>query len=143
MFFRNISKILIELVLKTEKRVLGKKDCEEFLQKQILFSTASFSPFSVVSYNKYESLALPIQKAQNFHRSKEEEGEESENACHKNGQNQSPSPEKVNVHWKLQIYSSPWSVAYEGQRAMELKVRLAIDIIFDIARAFVPLCKFA
>ena len=88
-------------------------------------------------------MALPIQKAQNFHRLKEEEGEESENTCNKNGQNQSPSPEKVYVHWKLQIYSSPWSVAYEGRRAMELKVRLAIDIIFDIARAFVPLCKFA
>ena len=114
-----------------------------FQQKQFLFSTASFSPLSVVSYNKYESLALPFQKAQNFHWSTEEKGEESENACHKNGHNQSPSPEKVYVHWKLQIYSSQWSVAYEGRRAMELKVRLAIDIIFDIARAFVPLCKFA
>ena len=114
-----------------------------FQQKQILFSTVSFSPFFVVSYNKYESLALPIQKAQNFHHSKEEEGEESENACHKNGHDQSPSPEKAYVHLKLQIYSSPWSVAYEGRRAMELKVRLAINIFFDIARAFVSLCKFA
>ena len=88
-------------------------------------------------------MALPFQKAQNFHWSTEEKGEESENACLKNGHNQSPSPEKAYVHLKLQIYSSPWSVAYEGRRAMELKVRLAIDIIFDIARAFVPLCKFA
>ena len=86
LFFKNIWKILIELVLKTEKRVLGKKDCEEFLTK-----TNSF-----------------------FH-----------------------------VHLKLQIYSSPWSVAYEGQRAMELKARLAIDIIFDIAKAFLSLYKFA
>ena len=123
--------------------MLGKKDCEEFLTKTNSFFHSFFSLFSVVSYNKYESLALPIQKAQNFYRLKEEEGEESENACHKNGHDQSPSPEKAYVHLKLQIYSSPWSVAYEGQRAMELKVRLAIDIFFDIARAFVSLCKFA
>ena len=38
----------------------------------VLFPTASFSPFFVVSYNKYESLALPFQKAQNFHCTKEE-----------------------------------------------------------------------
>ena len=37
------------------------------------------------------------------------------------------------IKLKLQIYSSPWSVAYEGRRAMELKVRLAINIFFDIA----------
>jgi len=55
-----------------------------FQQKQILFSTASFSTFSVVSYNKYETFALPFQKAQNFHCSREEKGKESENACHKN-----------------------------------------------------------
>ena len=47
LFFRNISKILIELVLKTEKRVLGKKDCEEFLTKTIFFPQLLF-PLSLL-----------------------------------------------------------------------------------------------
>ena len=57
--------------------------------------------------------------------------------------NKSPSLKNPYGHLKLKTYSSPWSVAYEGRRAMELKVRLAINIFFDIARAFVYLCKFA
>ena len=47
--------------------------------------------------------------------------------------NKSPSLKNPYAHLKLKTYSSPRSVAYEGRRAMELKARLAIDIIFDIA----------
>jgi len=45
LFFRNISKILIELVLKSEKKVLGKKDCEEFLTKTNSFFHSFFFSF--------------------------------------------------------------------------------------------------
>ena len=57
--------------------------------------------------------------------------------------NKSPSLKNPYAHLKLKTCSSPLSVAYEGRRAMELKARLAIDIIFDIARAFLSLYKFA
>ena len=48
LFFRNISKISIELVLKTEKTVLGKKDCEEFLTKTNSFFHSFFFPLSLL-----------------------------------------------------------------------------------------------
>ena len=56
--------------------------------------------------------------------------------------NQSPIPKKVEIILKSKIYSSPLSVAYEGWRPMILLPRLAINIIFDIATAFLSSCKF-
>ena len=83
-----------------------------------------------MSYNNYESLALCFHKREKQNRKREKKVKE---LVTKMDMNKSPSLKNPYAHLKLKTCSSPLSVAYEGRRAMELKARLAIDIIFDIA----------
>ena len=143
LFFRNISKTSIELVLKTEKRVLGKKDCEEFLTKTNSFFQFLFPLSLLFPTTNMKVWLFLFKKRKTFTVQKRKSEKKVKMLAIKMDMIKAPALKKLMFIWNfryIQVHGV-WPMKAEG--LWNFEVRLTIDLFFDIARAFLSSCKFA